>query len=141
MVEGEYIYCDGILTHIKRSKKIGEYTYYVGKVSGNNVITNGKIFAHCKSVSDGIADIAFKEASDRGADQYKSLRPDSELTVSEAMTMYRIITGACKMGTEYFVNSLGELKGKYTPAEILTLTRGQFGHGVYEKFYKEHIDG
>ena len=141
VVEGEYIYCDGILTHIKRAKKVGTYTYYVGKIPGHNVITNGKIFAHCRSISDGIADIAFKEAADRGAEQYTNLLPDTQLTVEEAMTMYRIITGACKMGTEGFVNSLGELKEKYTPKEINDLTKGQYGHGIFEKFYKEHING
>ena len=31
--EGRYIYCDGILTHVKKSKKFGLYTYFVGKIA------------------------------------------------------------------------------------------------------------
>jgi hypothetical protein len=141
VVDGKYVYCDGILTHIKRSKKVGEYTYYVGKIPGANVITNGKYYAHCKSISEGIADIAFKEASERGSEQFEHLTADSELTVDEAKSMYRIITGACRQGTEQFVSSLGELKEKYTLKEIYELTKGQYGFGIFEKFYEEKING
>ena len=99
---GQYIYADGILTHVKRKKKIDGYTYYVGKIPNRNVIYDGVNFAHCKNFKDGVADLEFKKAADRGADQYRNLRLDSVLTVEEAKNMYRIITGACKAGTEQF---------------------------------------
>ena len=37
---------------------------------------------------------------------------DSVVTVEEAATMYRVITGACRQGTESFIKSLKEPKEK-----------------------------
>ena len=133
-VAANYLYADGILTHIKSKRKFQGYTYYVGKIKNKNVIQKGKIFAHCKSFKDGVRDIVFKEAADRGADQYSHLPPDSVLTADEAVTAYRIITGACKQGTESFVNSLGKLKDTYTVAEIIEKTRGQYGASTFAAF-------
>ena len=134
-VPGEYIYCDGVLTHIKREKKLGNYTLYIGKVPGRNVVSDGTHYAHCNKLRDGIADLAFKSAKDRGADQYKNLSLDTELTVAEMVTMYRIITGACRQGSESFVNSLGELKEKYTIREALKITKGQYNADKFAEFF------
>ena len=132
---GRYIYCDGILTHVKKEKKLGKYTLYIGKIPGRNVVSDGTHYAHCDKLREGIADLAFKSAKDRGADQYKNLSLDTELTVAEMVTMYRIITGACRQGSESFVNSLGELKGKYTIREALEITRGQYNAGKFAQFF------
>ena len=136
-VAGKYLYADGILTHVKKRKKVGEYTLYVGKIPGINVVSDGTHYAHCKTLRDGIADILFKTAKDRGAEQYKNISLDAEMTVEEAVTMYRIITGACRQGSEAFVNSLGELKEKYTVRECLELTKGQYGSETFAKFFEE----
>ena len=79
----------------------------------------------------------FKNAKDRGAEQYRNLTLDSELPAEEIITMYRIITGACKQGTESFVSSLGELKEKYTIREAIEITKGQYQSHVFEKFFEE----
>ena len=92
-VTGKYLYADGILTHVKKKKKIGEYTLFVGKIPGHNVVFDGKHYAHCKNFRDGIADLLFKSAADRGADQYRGISLDDSFTVEELKTMYRVITG------------------------------------------------
>jgi hypothetical protein len=132
-----YLYADGILTHIKSKRTIGAYTYYIGKIKGRNVVSDGKYFAHCKSVKDGIADLLFKAAAERGADQYCELRLDSTVSYDEAITMYRIITGACRQGTEGFVSGLRELKDSYTVSEIIDLTKGQYGAENFAKFFEK----
>ena len=137
MVPGKYIYCDGILTHLKKIKQVGAYTLYIGKIPGKNVVSDGTNYAHCSNLRDGIADLAFKAAKDRGADQYKGLSLDTELTVAEAVTMYRIITGACRQGSESFVNSLGELKEKYTIRECIQITKGQYNAAKFAEFFGE----
>ena len=135
-VEGRYLYADGILTHIKGRRTVGAHTFYIGKIKGRNVVTDGKYYAHCDKLRDGIADLMFKSASDRGADQYRNMDPDAQLTVEEAVTMYRIITGACRQGSEAFVKSLGDkLKERYTIRECIELTRGQYGSEAFEKFW------
>ena len=135
-VEGKYIYADNMLTHIRARKQVGTYTLYVGKIKNRHVVSDGEYYAHCRSLRDGIADIAFKRASDRGADQYKGLALEAELTVEEAKTMYRVITGACRAGTEAFVESLGELKEKYTIREMLELTKGQYNSERFAEFFE-----
>ncbi len=39
---GKYLYADGILTHVKKKKKAGDYTVFVGKIPGHNVVFDGK---------------------------------------------------------------------------------------------------
>ena len=135
-VPSEYLYADDILTHVKKCRKVGDYTYYIGKIKGKNVISDGVHYAHCDSFRDGVADLLFKSAADRGASQYEGMSLDTELTVPEAVTMYRIITGACRAGSKAFVDSLGELKEKYTIAEMLELTEGQYGYDHFANFFR-----
>ena len=134
-VEGKYLFADHILTHVKRAKKIGEYTFYVGKIPSKNVAFDGKYYAHCKTFRDGVRDIEFKRASDRGAEQYRSLTLDSEVPKDEAITMYRVITGACQQGTESFVSSLETTKDRYTIREMISITQGQYGSRTLAEFF------
>ena len=135
--EGKYIYADRILTHIKRKHKINGYTYYYGKIKGKNVVSDGKNYAHCDSFRDGIADLLFKAAKDRGADQYKGIDMDKPIPLDDAKTMYRIITGACKHGTESFAESLGDkLKSEYTVREMLEVTSGAYGAEKFREFFE-----
>ena len=134
-VEGKYLFADHILTHVKRAKKIGEYIFYVGKIPSKNVAFDGEYYAHCKTFSDGVRDIEFKRASDRGSDQYRSLTLDSEVSKDEAITMYRVITGACQQGTDSFVNSLRDTKDRYTVREMISITHGQYGSRTFAEFF------
>ncbi len=136
-VPGRYIYADNILTHVKREKKIGDYTYYVGKIPGRDVIFDGTNYAHCGSFREGVAELAFKAAEDRGAEQYKGIDMDKPIPTEEAITMYRIITGACQQGTKAFVDSLGEVKDAYTVREIVELTRNAYRGDVFRRFFEE----
>ena len=139
--DGDYIprkllKADGIVTLVKRRKKLGKYVYYIGRIKGKNVISDGALFAHCKTLREGIADIEFKKAKDRGAEQYKGLTRESVVKTEDAIAMYRIITGACKAGTEQFLQTLGELKPEYTVQEIIELTKGQYGAETLRKFFE-----
>ena len=136
-VDGKYIYCDGMLTHISRKKVFGQYTYFVGKIKGRDAIYDGEFYAHCKSFEDGVRDLSFKRAKDRGQDQYKDLTLDSVVKHDDAIVMYRIITGACQAGTNRFLDGLEEHKEEYTISEIIELTRGQYGSGTFEAFFKK----
>ena len=138
-VAGRYLYADGILTNVKRKKKIGNYDYFVGKIKNRNVVFDGTNYAHCKDFQSGVCDLEFKKARDRGADQYKHLTLESVIARDDAIVMYRVITGACQAGTEQFLESIGELakKDSYTVQEIIDLTRGNYGSGVFESFFKE----
>lgn len=135
----EYLYADDILTHVKRTKKIGEnMVLYVGKIPGQNVLYDGKNYAHCRTIQEGINDLAFKAASDRGAEQYRGADRDKPMPLAEAATMYRIITGACQQGTQRFIDSQGDaLKEAYTINEIIEMTKNQYGGDAFRRFFEE----
>ena len=138
-VPGKYLHADGILTHVKSTKKVGGYTLYVGKIKGRNVVSNGKNFSHCRDFRDGIADLKFKEAEDRGADQFRGLDMDTKIPLDDCKTMYRIITGACRQGTEAFAESLrgyGKLQDSYTIREMIEVTKGQYNSDCFAEFWE-----
>ena len=135
-VSGKYLYADGILTHIKKKKKIGEYTFFVGKIPNMHVIFDGKHYAHCRNFHEGRKELLFKAAKDRGEDQYRGISLDDSFTVEELKRMYRVITGACEAGTESFVNSLKDLKDKYTVREVIEMTDGQYGAKQFRAFFE-----
>ena len=137
---GKYLYADGILTHIKSTKKVGEYTIYAGKIKGRNAVSDGKNYAHCSDFRDGIADLKFKEAEDRGADQFRGMDMDKKIPLEDCKTMYRIITGACRQGTEAFAESLrstGKLQDSYTVREMIAVTKGQYNAESFARFWEE----
>jgi len=134
-VENSYLFADGILTHIKAKKSFDKYTYFIEEFKGRNVLYDGIYYAHCKNIKQGIEDLTFKHATDRGSDQYKNLKLSSTLSFEESKTMYRVLTGACKQGTESFVNNLKTIKEQYTIQELLDLTVGQYGHEIFKKFF------
>lgn len=132
---GRYLFADGILTQISKKKTFGGYDVYVGKIKGRNVVSDGTYYAHCDKIRDGIEDLRFKGSEARRSEQYRGLPLDSELTPDEAITMYRVITGACRQGTQAFVDSLGKLKELYSIGEIIALTEGQYGAGQFKQFF------
>ena len=137
---GKYLYADGILTHIKSTKNVSEYTLYIGKIKGRNVVGDGKNYAHCSNFRDGIADLKFKEAADRGADQFLGMDMDKKIPLEDCKTMYRIITGACRQGTEAFAESLhsaGKLQDSYTIREMIAVTKGQYNAESFARFWEE----
>ena len=134
-VPGKYLYADGILTHVKNRRKSGAYTYYLGKIKGRNVVSDGTYWAHCRTLREGVADLLYKHAADRGAKQYRHLTLDSVLPFDEAVTMYRVITGACQAGTQQFIERLPELKEAYSVREMVELTRGQYGADKFAEFF------
>ena len=138
--ENSYLYCDNILTHVREKKEIKGYSFYIGKIKGKNVVGDGTFYAHCRTFKEGVLDIEFKKSKNRGADQYKHLTFESVLTYEEAIVAYRIITGACKAGTQQFLDGLKEIKEKYTVAEIIEATKGQFGNTVFEDFIKRNAE-
>ncbi len=100
-----------------------------------NVVFDGDNYAHCKSLKEGILDLEFKKAKNRGSEQYEKLTLDSVLTYDEAVIAYRVITGACQAGTQHFLDGLREMKESYTIAEIIKLTKGQYGSATFENFF------
>ena len=68
---------------------------------------------------------------------YKDYTLDTVVTFEDAIQMYHAITGACSLGTKHFCeNVLKVKKKKYTIAECIELTRGQYNSEKFEEFFK-----
>ena len=130
-----WIYVDGIITHVKDIEhKISGYTFIVGKIPGMNLITDGKYWAHCDTLRNGIIDLRFK-AADHDKSEYENLTLDSVLSYEDAVVLYRVITGACRAGTQAFLNTLAQIKDEYTVREIIEITDGQYNSDAFKKFF------
>lgn len=133
----KYIFANGILTHIKCSRRMQQgYTLYTGRIKGQNILSDGKFFVQCNTLEEGFSEIYFERLKEKGAEQYKSLTLDSTVTLDEAVILYRIITGACRHGVYKFVSDIRFPKEKYTIGEIIEITEGQFGAQKFAQFFE-----
>jgi hypothetical protein len=103
---------------IKNQKVVGE-KFYVAQKGGDN--------AHGKTIAEATQELMLK-IGPRDVSQYRDMPANTKKTPAEWALVYRMVTGACQYGTRKFIEGHGKLKAKYTLAEILKLTRGQFGH-------------
>ena len=134
---GKYINADDIFGKIVEQRG----NVYQIQVYGSNEITylvtdgEGK-WAHGERLKEAKDDLLYK-ITDRYKDNYKDLSLDSELSFEEAITCYRVITGACSFGTRDFIeNRLGKnKKDVYTIKEIIDLTEGEYGNKVFKDFF------
>jgi len=105
-------------TKIKDGKLCGN-KFYIAKDENNN--------AHGKTIQEAVQELAFKTAS-RDVSQFRNMPLTTKKTPQEWAFVYRAITGACKLGTEMFVEGKGKLKKQYTLAEIIEETKGAYGY-------------
>ena len=137
---GEYIKCDGIFSKVIEHKgnvwKVQELwsrDIYFLVTDGN-----GK-YAHGETIQDAKADLLYK-ISNRDKSLYKDLTLNSEVTFEQAIEMYRVITGACAAGTKDFVeHRLKVKKDKYTVAELIELTKGEYQSAMFADFFNNKV--
>ena len=133
----EFLHVDGILSEV--IEKRGN-VYHV-KNGVNNpityVITDGNgHWAHGDTLEEAKQDLLYK-MSVRDKSEYKDLTLDSELTFDEAVACYRVITGACRAGTQdYLEKRLPEpKKEKYSIKEMIELTKNEYGGRTFQEFF------
>lgn len=126
---------DGIFCKVV--KQIGN-TYKV-EIKGNNafIIDDGKYFSHGKTLKEAHENLVYKRCA-RDKSEYEDLTIESEIYFSDAVEMYRVITGACEFGVRNFVSGI-EKREKYKISEIITLTKNQYGSDSFSKFFKDFV--
>ena len=132
----EYGVFDGIKCAILSHKKDVYKVKNFGEKETSYVIEKDGVFSHGKTIKEARESFIYK-ISNRDTSDYENLTLDSVVTFEEAVKMYRVITGACEAGTKYFVSQLSEVKKKYTIAEIIKLTEGQYGHDIFKNFFDD----
>ena len=98
--ELNYIYFDGILWgNVKSVKKVDNMTIY--KTPLGYCVQEDKLTAHGKTLRQAVEDLTFKKLKDTDvSDIVKEIKNTGKVNRNQ----YRVITGACQMGTERFCN-------------------------------------
>ena len=136
----EFLHVDGLLSEVIEKKG---NVYHVR--NGINlpmayVVTDGnEHWAHGYTLDDANQDLHYK-MSLRDKTEYEKLTLDSELTFDEAVACYRVITGACKVGTQVFVEKRvpEPRKEKYTIKEMIELTKNEYGGDTFREFFENN---
>ena len=137
-----YIKVDGIFSVVDSHHGNVWRAHQLGDNKQTYIVTDGENhYAHGDTIEEARKDLVYK-ICDRDKSEYKHLTLDSELTYSEAIECYRVITGACSAGTRNFCENIlpqDDKKDKYTIREMIKLTCGQFGHDTFKDFFENNI--
>nr|DAH54525.1 MAG TPA: hypothetical protein [Caudoviricetes sp.] len=125
---------DDIETIILQRKKNVMKGLFLGSLIPCYVVEKDGVYAHGATLKEAKESLIYK-ITDRNKSDYEDYTLDTEVTHEEAIKMYRVITGACEMGTRNFVeNVLTKKKKKYTVREVIKLTKGQYGNETLKEF-------
>ena len=125
---------DNIKTIILQRKKNIIKGLFLDNLQPCYVVEKDGVYAHGKTLKEAKERLIYK-ITDRDKSDYEDYTLDTEVTHEEAIKMYRVITGACEIGTRNFVeNVLVKKKEKYTVKEIIKLTKGQYGNETLKEF-------
>lgn len=137
-LERGIVYADGIMKQlISKRRYKGLDVFKVKEYSGKKysyVVKRGNTFAHAETVKKAIEDLRYK-ISDRDLTKFNKLTLKSKLKIDDAIQCYRMITGACELGTREFVEK-HKLPKTITIDKIIKLTKGQFGNDAFKEFFK-----
>ena len=136
-----YVHADGICKKLLSQKKIGEIEVFEVEEfldrKSSYVVKRGETFSHGETVEKAIEDLRYK-ISERDASRFEHWKDniDKQVSIEEAIQAYRVITGACEMGTRQFVESI-QVPAVLTPKVILNVTEGHFGNDKFREFLKQ----
>ena len=130
------IIADGILSHIIKKKgnvyKVrnhkDDFESYLIEIDG--------IYSHGKTLKEAKESYKYKIAN-RDTSKYNDFTLATKLTETEAIQMYRTITGSCEGGTKYFVENLKDKPKNITVEGLIELTKGQYNHSLLVEFFNK----
>jgi hypothetical protein len=136
-----FLFADGLLSRIVDTKQsrggaLVHKVVAVGKSKTSYCIEVDGTYSHGDTIKEARESLMYK-IGERDKSAYQGWKLDRKITAKEAITSYRVITGACEAGVRWFVQSNGKLKKMYTPQEVIDLTNGQFGNKEYAAFFSE----
>jgi len=131
---------------VNSTKQLDQYkihsAYYIYNYFHENnpskvfIVEQDNLFAHGKSIKEAINDLEFKKLSKLGANEHiQRVIKQGYIKPQD----YRYITGACKEGTNKFLNdnNLGYDDTKSID-EVIELTKGNYGHDVFVRLLEEN---
>lgn len=126
---------DNILSEVINHKgnvyKVKNY----GKDKISYIVQDDDIYSHGATIKEARDSLIYK-ISNRDTSIYNDVQLDDEFDLKDIIKMYRVITGACELGTRYFVEN-NNLPDKLTVQQTIDLTQGQYGNEQFKKFFEE----
>ena len=135
----DYIKVDGIFTKIISERGNVMRVQRIAHKEIEYLVTDGDgRWAHGATLKEAKESLIYKITS-RDTSKYNDWSLDTTITHAEAIEAYRVITGACAMGTRHFCESIlgDKKKEKYTVSEVIELTKGQYGAESFKEFFKK----
>jgi hypothetical protein len=130
-----YISCDGLFMEVDSHRGNVWVGHKIGKKEKVFLVTDGNNkYSHGNTLKEAKEDLIFKVDGRRLGD-FKHLTQESVLLMSEAVIAYRVITGACGFGVkDYIKNRLPNEKEEFSMAEVIELTKGEYGGSKFSAF-------
>ena len=129
----EVITIDGIESLLIQSKLNIKKVVLRNEIEESFIFTKNNISAHGKTIKQAYRDWLFKQ-SDRDVSKYDNLDKNKKYSLEYWYECYRVITGACALGTENFIEQY-KPKKEMTLNEVIEITKGQYGHNTFVEFF------
>jgi hypothetical protein len=126
---GKYVQADDIFTEVISKKG---NVYKVKKVHSQKefyLVTDGNIHAHGDTIKKAKEDFEFKKISEKLKNE--PIKKDTVIDVK----YYRLITGACELGVNNWMETNGIKKESYKASELLPLLEKTNAYGL-DRFKK-----
>ena len=130
-----FVLCDGIFMEVDSHRGNVWVGHEIGRKEKIFLVTDGnQKYAHGFTLKEAKEDLIFK-VDGRRLDDFKRLTQESVLLMSEAVVAYRVITGACGFGVkDYIKNRLPKEKKEFSMAEVIELTKDEYGGKSFSAF-------
>jgi hypothetical protein len=130
-----FVKCDGIFMEVDSHRGNVWIGHIVGRKDKIFLVTDGNNkYSHGETLKEAKEDLIFK-VDGRRPDDFKYLTQESILKMSEAVIAYRVITGACGFGVkDYIKNRLPKEKKEFSMAEVVELTKNEYGGSKFSAF-------
>ena len=131
-IEADWCFIDGIVREIISRKTVDGLT--VLKTPFDFIVGDGDYWAHGKSLEEAIEDYRFKLLR-QDPEQLKGLDLDNPMSHSEAINIYRAITGACRAGIRQWMNGK-DLPDPITIRQVIDMTGRDYGGREFAEFFE-----
>ena len=131
IIESDWCYVDGILREVINNKTIDGLT--IIKTPFDYIVGKNNIWSHGKTIKEAQEDLEFKYLK-QNTGELKNLDLDEEITLTQAVNIYRAITGACRLGCENFIKQ-NNIPDKLTLREGISLLNNAYGSYKFKEFF------
>ena len=131
IIESDWCFIDQILREVVSKKTIKGLT--IIKTPFDFVVGQDGLWAHGETVKEATEDLQFKKF-DRDPEELKNFNLDKEITLGEAVNIYRAVTRSCQAGCRQFLAG-HKLPNKLTLRQGITLIGDAYGSDRFKEFF------